>query len=184
MTTRNFIKFSTVRPGTRHGAVIDIGALDPVLASGKFRSISPSIFELTLADGSTSILAIVHGSLCTESKAPQDALSSLAPASAPKRFARYGAIKASTRYSKYFDVDADAAIRGTGSFRFVEAGTLELTFPTGDVNLVLIARGYLYAEVKPPADALTGLIGASIGAEDDEKQVDVSAAAAEAGITK
>ena len=173
--TTSFIKFSTIRPGTRHGAVVELPKT-PALAQGSFRALSPSLFELSLADGSTSVLAIVHGSLCTESKAPQGAL--VPGLSEPKRFARYGAIKASTRYLKNFEIADSVLPVSAGSFRFVEAGTVELTFANGEVNVVLIARGYLYAEVKQPTDALTGLIGASIGAE--EEPVDVNAAAAAA----
>lgn len=177
MTTRSFVKFSTVRPGTRHGAVIDVGADKPALASGKFNPLSPSLFALTLATGETSILAVVHGSLCTESRAPQGALNALVPDTSvqPKRFARYGAIKASTRYLKNIEVQ-DSDFHAGGAFRFVEPGTLELTFPDGSVNLVLVARGYLYAEEKPPVDALTGLIGATIGTADEEAAAETESA--------
>ena len=169
MTTRSFVKFSTVRPGTRHGTIIDVSPKEEVLAAGRFVSLSPSIFQLSLANGDTSVLAVVHGSLCTESRAPQDALSTLVPSGdvRPRRFARYGAVKASTRYTKHMEVDA-AEKHAAGTFRFLGPGTLELTFPDGSVVLVLVARGYLYAEEKPPVDALTGLIGATIGADDED----------------
>jgi hypothetical protein len=123
VTTRSFVKFSTIRPGTRHGALIDVSADKPALVQGKFNPLSPSLFALTLATGETSILAVVHGSLYTESRAPQGALNALVPDTAvqPRRFTRYGAIKASTRYLKNIEVP-DSDLAAGGSFRFVEPG--------------------------------------------------------------
>jgi hypothetical protein len=170
-TSRSFLKTSTIRPGARHGAIIEIAPDAPALVQGTFRALSPSIFVLDVPGAVTEVLAIVHGSLCTESKAPsQDALADLAPAgtpvATPRRFARYGAIKASTRYTKYIEVD-DTPTRSGGNFRFVAPGTLELTYPNGDINVILVARGYLYPEEKPPVDLIGGLIGAHLGVDED-----------------
>lgn len=165
MTTSNFVKFSTIRPGTRHGSIVEVSPQE-TLANGTFRALSSSTFELTLKSGDVSVLAVVHGSLCTPVQAAQDALSALSPGQAPKKFARIGAIKAAVRYAKYLELEAPEA-KAKGTFRFLDQGTMELTFEDGSVNLVLIARGYLYAQEKPLTDVLTGLIGATIGTTEE-----------------
>ena len=169
MTTSNFVKFSTVRPGIRHGALVEVAAGQNTLASGTFRALSASTFELALSGADVSILAVVHGSLCTQVQAAQDALSALSPGGAQKKFARIGAVKATVRYGKYLEL-TDPVVKAKGAFRFLDPGTLELTFEDGTVNLVLIARGYLYALEKPLTDTLTGLIGATIGTADTEPE--------------
>ena len=169
MTTSNFVKFSTVRPGIRHGAIVEVPQQE-VLAAGSFRALSASTFELTLGSGEASVLAIVHGSLCTPVQAGQDVLSTLVPgAPAPKKFARLSAIKAAVRYGKYLEL-TDPVVKAKGTFRFLDPGTLELTFDNGTTNLILIARGYLYALEKPLTDVLTGLIGATIGTTEEAEE--------------
>ena len=174
MTTRSFLKSSTIRPGSRHGATITLDPKTPVLASGKFVAMTPGVLALAATGCDTEILAIVHGSLCTEVKLPQDALAQLDPSStspAP-RFVRYGAIKAAARYNKHMEIAGDGLV-STGTFRFLgpaPSGTLELTYPNGTVNVILIARAYLYVEEKPPVDMLAAVLGATLGVTDDDAE--------------
>ena len=144
------------------------GAGRPLLPNGG-QPEGASTFELALSGADVSILAVVHGSLCTQVQAAQDALSALSPGGAQKKFARIGAVKATVRYGKYLEL-TDPVVKAKGAFRFLDPGTLELTFEDGTVNLVLIARGYLYALEKPLTDTLTGLIGATIGTADTEPE--------------
>lgn len=162
MTT--FVKFASIRRETRNPDLFIAGKAVDALAVGTFEVLRPGVFRLTsdLPDGKvTSILGIVRGEVFNLNT-PTGALGL---GFGESSYIKGATIQGTERLLKTieFSLDDEKASNLTGSFRFLDTSTLELSTEDGGNTRISIINGHIYAKVSPVYDALSYHIGATIG---------------------